>query len=338
MVKMLAAVVVCGLALAATADEARVYFQNETTGAMNSGPVGVQPGDLVSIRFRYHGSASWGALQLALQLDGNNLIPASDSAQWKTSVYAVLPPDEYYTHVAYGPAALYDDAREPNDSTSPIVSAQALYLLYQVTYSKPASNDIEVVLFQFRVADNTEGQELHWIDEGRVTQNGVSTRLIVQGIGTQTVTDNYLRVKRNHVRGRVEFMRVSTAFQMPSTVTMRITADGGEPTERSVPLSKDGSFDILLPAGIYQLSVKHTHWLRRNVIANLSGGDVDGVVVSLENGDAYDDNVVDARDLNSVLVWFRLSGAGPVDLDESGIVDIVELNIVLTNFRLVGDP
>jgi Tol biopolymer transport system component len=138
------------------------------------------------------------------------------------------------------------------------------------------------------------------------------------------------------VSGNVTFQHLGSGSP-PSTATVRVTWKGWLFGSYETDLGPGGAYILSLPAGPLTLSVKHTHWLRRTMSADNSGGPVTGIDFSLINGDCYDDNSVDLLDLNQVLTFFGT--ADPMtDLDEGGTVDLIDLNIILTNFGKVGDP
>jgi hypothetical protein len=106
----------------------------------------------------------------------------------------------------------------------------------------------------------------------------------------------------------------------------------------------EGEFSIPAPAGRFELSVKVSHWLRRAVLVDTTLGDVEGLVLSLINGDANDDNVVDGEDLAMVVQNYGSScwddcpeGGLPGDLNGDLVVDDNDLLIVLFNFGQQGD-
>jgi Tol biopolymer transport system component len=138
------------------------------------------------------------------------------------------------------------------------------------------------------------------------------------------------------VSGTVAFQDLGASAAPPSAVAVSVKWHGTPFGTYDVGLAPDGSYGLLLPAGALTLSVKHTHWLRQTVPADNIGGPADGVDFSLVNGDCFDDNVVDLRDLAQVLL--RLGKQDPMtDLDEDGVVNPADLEIVLRNFGLVGD-
>ena len=103
-------------------------------------------------------------------------------------------------------------------------------------------------------------------------------------------------------------------------------------------LTSDSSFTLPAPVGIFDLSVKHSHWLRRTLhgVDTTSGAAQVGSL-ALINGDVDGDNLVGLRDLNGVLLMFTRTDP-LADLDGSGMVGLHDLNIVLLNFAKVGDP
>ncbi len=320
-----------------SASDGRLYFRNETTGQENIGALYAIPGDVITLRYSYHSDTSWGTLQFALDLTQSSIISAADAANWSTQVRAVFPATDYYTRLVYGPGVLYDSARKPGDTTQALIASNALYGLVQVSYFKALSKDVDATLFQFTVANGTETQELHWLNEERVTQNGISTRVILPGYLTEPIADNFVRVRQNHIAGRIEFSDVADTFKPPSSVIMRISPTGGTPYYQWVSLDAYGGFDLLQRAGTCKLSVKYSHWLRRTISVDNTLGDVSGAVLSLVNGDAFLDGIVDLRDINWLFLWWMSPGAPFSDLNEDGFTDLLDLSIVFMNQLLKDD-
>jgi hypothetical protein len=316
----------------------RLYFRNETTGQENAGALFALPGDRMTLRYSYHGDTNWGTLQMAIDLSQSSIVSATDASQWLSQVRDVFMSANFFSEMIYGPGALYDSAREPSDNTQPLVSTNALYALGQISYNDPNSKDFDATLFKFTVASSTEGQELHWINEGRWTQDGVSTRVILPGQQTQLITDNFVRVRRNHIIGKIDFTRAAPTFKMPSTISMRFTPAIGSQFNQTVHLDSGGNFDVALRAGVYDVSVQYTHWLRRSILVDASQGDVTGATFTLVNGDAFVDGLVNLKDINWIFVYFGTSGQNYSDLNQDGTTDLLDLNIVFTNFGLSGDP
>jgi hypothetical protein len=100
----------------------------------------------------------------------------------------------------------------------------------------------------------------------------------------------------------------------------------------------DGTFECPAPIGVYDVSVKPTHWLRRTVAnVDTTGGSVDVGALDLVNGDANGDNHIGMLDLAVVLLNF--GDYDPMaDLNGDGHAGFLDLAIVLMNFGLVGDP
>lgn len=140
------------------------------------------------------------------------------------------------------------------------------------------------------------------------------------------------------ISGSLRFMHLSAQAQIPSSVEMRVALDAGSPYYQMVALGPTGAYSLTVPAGtmVCTLSVQHTHWLRRTVVVDTSGGEVQNVELALPNGDAVPDNSVDLLDLNRILNAFGRQDA-LADLDEDGVVGISDLNIVLLGFGIHGD-
>ncbi len=98
----------------------------------------------------------------------------------------------------------------------------------------------------------------------------------------------------------------------------------------------NGEFAIPVPAAALDLAAKPGHWLRRVVPIDATNGSVSGIEITLENGDAERNNVVNIRDLNAIFLSFG-EGPSPNDLDGGGSVDMHDLTIVVMNFGMAGD-
>lgn len=109
------------------------------------------------------------------------------------------------------------------------------------------------------------------------------------------------------------------------------------------PLSVDGEFEVVweagLPAGVYDVAIRGTHWLQR-VVAGMSlpGGVLD---VKLANGDIDGDNEVTLFDFGGLV---RAFGSMPgdanwnpnADLDGDEEVSLFDFGILVSNFGMVG--
>jgi hypothetical protein len=113
-----------------------------------------------------------------------------------------------------------------------------------------------------------------------------------------------------HVSGFVAFQDLDASASPTSFVVVSVSWHGSLFGSYEAGLGPDGSYSLLLPAGDLALSIKHTHWLRQTIAVDTSGGPVSGVDFSLVNGDCYEDNAVDVRDLNVVLLRFGYVGDG----------------------------
>lgn len=146
----------------------------------------------------------------------------------------------------------------------------------------------------------------------------------------------------SHVRlvsGRIDLEGL--AGPMPETVVFQ-ARDGGTTHVRAVHPEPDGTFRLLAPAGLLQVSLKHTHWLRRTIGADTRSGDVSGLVVALLNGDVDGDNEVAIGDYALLSTAFGASHGEPgylptADLDEDQTIDIGDFAILSASFGQFGD-
>ncbi|MCE9558424.1 MAG: Ig-like domain repeat protein, partial [Armatimonadetes bacterium] len=124
-------------------------------------------------------------------------------------------------------------------------------------------------------------------------------------------------------------------------VTVRNSADVVVQGPTTLGVDSSGSWQLFtsLGAGTYKVSVKGSHWLRRQVtgvVLNTTTG-TSTIITSLINGDGVSDNVIDLSDYTQVVVAFNSAGPSG-DLNGDGIVDLSDYTVVVTNFNLVGDP
>jgi hypothetical protein len=152
------------------------------------------------------------------------------------------------------------------------------------------------------------------------------------------------RLMTRAIRGRLELQNYEGEMPHIVTFVLRDPSTGEIVAEHDTYLDAEGNFDIPAPVGQLELAVKVSHWLRRAVLVDTTLGDVEGLVLSLINGDANDDNVVDGEDLAMVVqnygssCWDDCPEDGlPGDLNGDLVVDDNDLLIVLFNFGQQGD-
>lgn len=152
------------------------------------------------------------------------------------------------------------------------------------------------------------------------------------------------RLMTRAIRGRLELQNYEGEMPHIVTFVLRDPSTGEIVAEHDTYLDAEGNFDVPAPVGQLELSVKVSYWLRRAVLVDTTLGDVEGLVLSLINGDANDDNVVDGEDLAMVVQNYGSScwddcpeGGLPGDLNGDLVVDDNDLLIVLFNFGQQGD-
>lgn len=138
--------------------------------------------------------------------------------------------------------------------------------------------------------------------------------------------------------GTFDFQHLAGAVPTLTSIEYRLPGQTQRKGYWLAALTGSGQFTVPAPSGAYDLSVKHTHWLRRTMGFDTTSGDANVGTLLLRNGDVSDDNVVDLFDLTAVLVDFAKPGHRMSDLDESGQVGLSDINIVLLNFAHTGDP
>lgn len=339
---LLTTVAVCCATASHAGYTARLYFRNETKGTANDGPLIASPGDVVSIVYSFHGDSvginRWSRLQITMDLYANPVMSLAEANTWKQTVNAAFPKPPYLNRVLWQPSdgTLRDNATNPGDPRSVIATPRGLYAQVFSDLTGPSSKDVDVKVFQFTVQANGA---LEWKYRGRNTSYGLSTRMTDRWGGTVDIADNWLVVEQTaYVSGHVDFQYLAHGVAPPSTVVMRVTTEGQSAFyEQPLALDQNGDFRLLLPAGQHQLSIRHTHWLRRTLHVDTSSGQPAQVDFELLNGDAYVDGRVDIQDIVALVVTLGTPGDGLTDLDMDGLVGLNDISLVLLNYTLEGD-
>jgi hypothetical protein len=138
-------------------------------------------------------------------------------------------------------------------------------------------------------------------------------------------------------------LQASASVGQSVRFTLR-TTDGSADITRGLTLGSGGAFSIGdVPAVSYQLAIKGSKWLQKDVNVDASGGDVSGVTATLLTGDVNDDNAVNITDLGLLADSFGKSqgqtGFNPnADLNGDNAVNITDLGLLADNFGRQGDP
>lgn len=157
----------------------------------------------------------------------------------------------------------------------------------------------------------------------------------------------------HHISGRLRFGDLVGPLPTNVTFSLRDPDTHDELDSQTVPIGEDGSYTLEAPASeIYEVSVKHTHWLRKNLLADATGGQsVQYLDFELLNGDIDQDNAVTLLDYDIFSAYFdRSNGDGDwttvgengfaprdADLDEDGGVTLLDYDIFSRNFDMAGD-
>ncbi|MEP0765947.1 MAG: hypothetical protein HRF45_05315 [Fimbriimonadia bacterium] len=181
----------------------RLWFENLTKGTSNAGALICDVGDQIAIKYFFYAddptgnTEKWGTFQATIILDGKSIMTDEQANTWATQVNSVLtPPTHFPIRTFWQPdyGDMYDNAVDPSDDTYPKVATKGLYALIGVSGSREASWNFNRTLFTFTVAQGSEGQELHWAFENRITGTGLSTRIFDYQGASVLVTDNYIHV------------------------------------------------------------------------------------------------------------------------------------------------
>ncbi|MEJ5252516.1 MAG: hypothetical protein HPY54_13845 [Chthonomonadetes bacterium] len=114
--------------------------------------------------------------------------------------------------------------------------------------------------------------------------------------------------------------------------------------EEKITLNEMGYFEIEdVAPGMYNLSFKASHWLRRTLPAVQIPGDWTVYVeVTLQNGDIDGDNEVTLFDFGQLVAAFGSMPGDPnwnpnADLDGDEEVTLFDFGVLVRNFGAIGD-
>jgi hypothetical protein len=182
---------------------------------------------------------------------------------------------------------------------------------------------------------------------GPISYDPESTSFIfafaTDGVGNRTGLVKLALSPPIRIRGQVELQNYSVRAE---TVLIEFARPGSTTlvASRRVPLDRNGNFDFweVLPPGPYSVFVKGDHWLKRKVVAQANATEMSPIQVSLFNGDANGDNVVDISDLSFLSISFGSALGDPnynrsADLNGDGQVNMADYAIISANYGLEGD-
>jgi len=132
---------------------------------------------------------------------------------------------------------------------------------------------------------------------------------------------------------------------LPSSITFDLREPGGTTPFQTVnvALGEGGTFRFTAPRrGAFDISVKVSHWLRRTLAVDTSGGSVTDLSIELLNGDIDGDNEVTLFDFGALVAAFGSvpgdSNWNPdADLDGDEEVTLFDFGILVKNFGTIGD-
>jgi hypothetical protein len=164
-------------------------------------------------------------------------------------------------------------------------------------------------------------------------------------VATTTLdVDNFSLQARPMLLGRVTLGDYMGEYRCQEVQVQVRNSTGATVWQGTLPLSVDGEFEVVyetnIPAGIYDVAVRGTHWLQRVVRAvSLPGAVVD---VELVNGDIDGDNEVTLFDFGALVQAF---GSMPgdahwnpnADLDGDGEVSLFDFGVLVKCFGEVGE-
>ncbi len=210
------------------------------------------------------------------------------------------------------------------------------HVYVRVKYNAPENTDIPITLTHVsdpeRVLPNSllatdGGQQYHLFGE-HLTVEGAT--LHVRTSTTQVVAQVTLQDFVGSAQGR----QMEVQIRPPSSV---------EPVEtHEVTLDEGGTFRITTTRnGVYDVSVKGEHWLRRT-LPNVALNGTVRLSLSLQNGDIDGDNEVSLFDFGMLVSAF---GSTPedthwnpwADLDGDEEVSLFDFGVLVRNFGAIGD-
>lgn len=151
---------------------------------------------------------------------------------------------------------------------------------------------------------------------------------------------------QRQIAGSVTFLDLLPSAIQPNSVEMQLLPSGSTTPiwEGSVSLGAGGafSFTAIVTPGLYNLTAKGTHWLRKKIAINTSPGNVSGVNFMLINGDIDGDNEVSISDYAILSSAYGSQQGDPnwvanSDLDGDLEIGISDYAILSANFGLSGD-
>lgn len=161
--------------------------------------------------------------------------------------------------------------------------------------------------------------------------------------GAFDLTDGFWYVRYATLSGVVALLDfVGNRASVPVELQIRAPRDLAPLQVHTLSLSASGTYSLVAPLdGVYDLSVKASHWLRRT-LANVSIIDSAAANFSLANGDVDGDNEVTLLDVGLLLAAF---GTMPndrawnpnADLDGDGEVGLTDFGVLIKQFGMVGD-
>lgn len=129
----------------------------------------------------------------------------------------------------------------------------------------------------------------------------------------------------------------------PITMEVRNSGSTTAVETHDVILNPDGtySFNTLL-TGQFDVAAKYSHWLRKKLPLNLTGGNLGGVNFALINGDIDEDNEIGIGDYAQLSMSYNAwpgdnNWIDAADLDGDGYIDIADFAILSAHYGALGD-
>ena len=147
------------------------------------------------------------------------------------------------------------------------------------------------------------------------------------------------------VSGTINFRELVAQAQSQNVTFTFQPSDGSMPTAQTLSVLPIGTFTVPnLPRQAGVLHIKPDKFLAVNVSVDLSGGNVSGANVTVEPGDANNDNSVDSTDFGILIGAYGSSASAPgsgydpaADFNGDGFVDSADFGLLIGNYNAQGE-
>jgi hypothetical protein len=259
---------------------------------------------------------------------------AAVSAQTPPLRANLLRPTDPHSSVHTASGALWVVLAPGGSATTEPFFVGHAYL--KVAENAPQGTEIPITVYSVQDSSRARPNSLLATD-GNVRYHRFGEQLPVQ-----TATLRVVSAKTELV-GQVVLQDYTASPQgVPLHVQIREPGSPNATEEYTVRLDDNGGFRVQTSLrGVYDVSLKASHWLRRTLASvNLSG--VVRLTASLLNGDVDGDNEVTLFDFGQLVAAFGSTAGDPnwnanADLDGDEEVTLFDFAILVRNFGATGD-